>query len=142
MVSQQNLSSAFFGKKNTTILRNIKIEKEYWDNVLTDSTVYTYTGDLLVKEIHYDIVDSEYWGDLYEYDANDHLIKRTILPEGDYTVFQYDNAATSKALHYNKEDLLQFEQVYVRTMMNSREITTICYKYGPYLGDITEKDYH
>ncbi len=116
---------------------NKKIEREYHDNVLTDSNIYIYYNDFLLEENHYDIKNSDDWSISYEYDSKNNLIKRTSIPDGTYTVYYYNDSKISKTLHYDNNDSLPVENIFIHTKSNNKDITEIHYNgpHGEYISD-------
>ena len=81
---------------------NKKIEKEYLNNELTDSVIYSYMNDLLISEYHYDLKNALDWSIIYEYDSNNNLIKETSNPEGTYAINSYEGSRITKTSEYDR----------------------------------------
>lgn len=101
---------------------NRKIEKEYRNNIVKDSSVYTYDNNLLTEEYHYNIENHTEWGTLYEYNPDNLLIKTTSYPEGYYTKYIYQDSKIEKTLHFNNNDSILGENLFVYTFRDSKEI--------------------
>jgi hypothetical protein len=115
-----------------------QIEKEYRNNQLTDSAIYIFNNDLLIREDHYDIKDNSSWSIIYSYDSDSNLTKRLSMPEGTYSVYEYTGSKLQKVTQYDQSDSLLVENIYKYTSSKNKEIIEIHYK-GPYGDFISAK---
>jgi len=125
-------------RKKYTYTANKKIEKEYYDNTLTDSAIYAYEASLLVEEAHYDLERSVQWKIDYKYNSSGDIIKKYQYPDSTYSEYIYKNNRLHKILQYNNNDSLVTENLYMYSSSGNKEITEIYYK-GPYGEYIKEK---
>ena len=118
-------------------LDNKKIEKEYRENELTDSVIYTYLTNLLTLEKHFDIKNQSEWSIAYEYNSDDNLVKRTSYPDGNYTFYFYENSKIQKTLQYDNSGSLLVENTFIYSELGDKEIVETYYKgtYGEYVSD-------
>jgi len=117
---------------------NKTIEMEYYESELTDSIISEYFSNLLISESHYDIIDQTETIITYEYDTNGNFIKETSLPDGDYSVYFYENSKVQKTLSYNSNDSLLSETIFIYTEIGDNEITETFV--GDFLYDKTTKE--
>lgn len=110
---------------------NKQIEVEYRRGTLSDSAIFIYEDDKIMAEYHYDVVEKNTWNIIYEYDSNNNLIKETINPDGEYTIYHYKGSKIDKVFNYNQNDSLLVENTYTYTQSNNKEIVEVNYK-GPY----------
>lgn len=134
--SEDDLSLVW--EKKYSYTANKKIEKEYYENSITDSVIYVYDSGLLVEETHYDIEDSKQWSREYTYNSYGDLMKKSLYPDSIYTEYIYENNRLHKTLHYDKNDSQKAENLYMYSTSGNKEITEVYYK-GPYGEFITEK---
>jgi hypothetical protein len=120
-------------------LENKQIEKEYRNNKLTDSVVYSFMNNLLISEYHYDLDDGTDWNIIYEYDSNKNKIKETINPDGIYTIYTYEGSIIKKSTEYDRNGSLLVTITFTYSKSNDKVFVESHYKgtYGDFLSEKT-----
>lgn len=128
-------------------ISNKKIEMRYSGNKLTDSTVYTYKGQLLIDELSHRLNSSDIKHVLYSYDSKDRLLKVTdsISSVG---LFSYTDYVYQDSQLYQERQQMVFDnylivKTYTYSTVENKRITEVHNEdpYGDYLSErITYQD--
>jgi hypothetical protein len=120
-------------------LENKQIEKEYRNNKLTDSVVYSFMNNLLISEYNYDLDDGTDWNIIYKYDSNKNKIKETINPDGIYTIYTYEGSIIKTSTEYDRNGSLLVTITFTYSKSNDKVFVESHYKgtYGDFLSEKT-----